>query len=113
MFPRLRDRLGEALDTVVDFSTLGEYRLPRISEPCNRVAPTFGWEVSAAHAAGDAGAGTARRTVAGGAAALHGNASRRALLGAPAATPAARRQRRPGAPPPPEQVCLAHQPARS
>jgi hypothetical protein len=109
MFPRLRDRLGEALDTVVDFSTLGEYRLPRISEPCNRVAPTFGWEVSVANAAGDAGAGTARRTVAGGAAALHGDAFGRALLGASAATPAARRllrARRPGAPPPPEQPCL-------
>jgi hypothetical protein len=108
MFPRLRDRLEVALDTVVDFSTLGEYRLADSPEPCNRVAPTFGWEVSAAQAVGDAGAGSARRTVAGGAAALHGGASGRALLGVPAATPAARRRRarRPGAPPPPEQACV-------
>ncbi|MGH2716440.1 MAG: hypothetical protein ACRDM7_21655, partial [Thermoleophilaceae bacterium] len=27
MFPQLRERLGSALDLVVEFSTLGEYRL--------------------------------------------------------------------------------------
>jgi hypothetical protein len=116
MFPRLRDRFGAALDTVVEFSTLGEYRLgasapasasarPAVSD--NRVGPISGWEVSPAVAGEDPGTVTTRRTVAGGAAALHGNASRRALLGASAATPAARRQRRPGAPAPPERVCLA------
>src|SRR5215211_189006 len=120
MFPRLRDRFGAALDTVVEFSTLGEYRLgasaptPASARPAvsdNRVGPSSGWEVSPAAAAEDPGTVTTRRTVAGGAAALHGNASRRALLGAPAATPAARRRRRPGAPPPPEQICLTQQSA--
>ena len=28
MFPRFRERLGTAVDLVVEFSTLGEYRLP-------------------------------------------------------------------------------------
>lgn len=121
MFPRLRDRFGAALDTVVEFSTLGEYRLgasapaPASALPAdsdNRVGPISGWEVLPASSAGeDPGTVTTRRTVAGGAAALHGIAARRALLGAPAATPAARRQRRPGAPPPPEQLCLFEQSA--
>jgi hypothetical protein len=134
MFPRLRDRFGAALDTVVEFSTLGEYRLgvPASSPPSALPAvpehwagPHFGWEAPAALAAGDAGTDEARRTVAGGAAALHGDAPGRALLGASAATPAARRplshrprrplshrprralerRRRPGAPLPPEQAC--------
>jgi hypothetical protein len=120
MFPRLRDRFGAALDTVVEFSTLGEYRLgasapaPASALPAdsdNRVGPISGWEVLPAFAGEDPGTVTTRRTVAGGAAALHGIAARRALLGAPAATPAARRQRRPGAPPPPEQLCLFEQSA--
>ena len=117
MFPRLRDRFGAALDTVVEFSTLGEYRLgapapaPASARPAasDRVELDSGWEAPPTLVGGDAGTGSTHRTVAGGAAALHGNASRRALLGAPAATPAARRQRRPGTPPPPEQVCLAQQ----
>jgi hypothetical protein len=128
MFPRLRDRFGAALDSVVEFSTLGEYRfgapasspasaLPAVPE--HRAGPHFGWEATPASAGGDAGADEARRIVAGGAAALHGDAPGRALLGASAATPAARRplshrpglglerRRRPGAPPPPEQPCLS------
>jgi hypothetical protein len=128
MFPRLRDRFGAALDTVVEFSTLGEYRfgaplapMPASAQPAvsDRVDPSSGWEVSPAGAGEDAGEGQTRRTVAGGAAALHGDASRRALLGVSAATPAARRrlahrgratvdrQRRPGAPSPAEQLCLS------
>jgi hypothetical protein len=121
MFPRLRDRFGAALDTVVEFSTLGEYRLgapapaPASARPSasERVVPDSGWEARSARAGRDAGTGSAHRTVAGGAAALHGNASRRALLGAPAATPAASRRRRPGAPQPAEQVCLAQKAARA
>ena len=125
MFPRLRDRFGAALDTVVEFSTLGEYRLgafapePASARPAvsDRAGTAFGWEVPPASPGGDAGAALAHRTVAGGAAALHGNAHGRALLGAPAATPAARcrlpvprpRPRRPGSPAPVEQLCLFEQ----
>ncbi|MFL6252464.1 MAG: hypothetical protein ACJ75N_18430, partial [Actinomycetes bacterium] len=64
MFPRLRDRFGAALDTVVEFSTLGEYRLgasapsptgarPTVSD--NRAEPASGWEVSPAVAGEDPG----------------------------------------------------------
>src|SRR4051794_18896108 len=127
MFPRLRDRFGAALDTVVEFSTLGEYRLgasapasasaqPAVSEG---VGPSFGWEAAPATPDADAGAGPAHRTVAGGAAAFHGDAFGRALHGTPAATPAAGRprehlarqrvvrRRRPGTPRPAEQGCLS------
>jgi hypothetical protein len=128
MFPRLRDRFGAALDSVVEFSTLGEYRfgatasspagaLPAV--PAHWAGPNFGWEAPPALADGDAGADEARRIVAGGAAALHGDAHGRALLGASAATPAARRRlshrprlalerrRHRGSPVPPEQPCLS------
>jgi hypothetical protein len=128
MFPGLRDRLGAALDTVVEFSTLGEYRLGASASspasalpavPEHRVGPRFGWEALPAVPDGDAGSDPTRRTVAGGAATLHGDAPGRALLGASAATPAARRplahrprlaserRRRPCAPLRPEQVCLS------
>jgi hypothetical protein len=131
MFPRLRDRFGAALDTVVEFSTLGEYRLgafapaPAGALPADsdRAANDSGWEASPAAAGGDTGAVAARRTVAGGAAALHGDAQGceaqgRALLGASAATPAARcrlpasrwRDRRSGSATPLEQLCLLEQP---
>jgi hypothetical protein len=83
MFPQLRQRIGPALDLIVEFSTLGEYRLD--ADGVLRPAGAF------AHASerapqlggiGDSVAGRAavRRIVAGGAAGL-----------APAATPAARR----------------------
>ena len=128
MFPRLRDRFGAALDTVVEFSTLGEYRVgaslalaPSGAQPAvsDRVGPISGWEASPAESGEDAGADQTHRTVAGGAAALHGNAPGRALLGASAATPAASRRlahgprpvveraRRPGSPAPPPQDCLS------
>jgi hypothetical protein len=129
MFPRLRDRFGAALDTVVEFSTLGEYRfgayasLPASAlpaDPENRAGTQSGWEALPAVSGGDAGTDQARRTVAGGAATLPGDAFGRALLGASAATPAARRpqshrrpaltierERRPGAPRPAEQPCLS------
>jgi hypothetical protein len=83
MFPQLRQRIGPALDLIVEFSTLGEYRLDTegVLRPASALAhaseraPQLG-------GAGDSLAGRAavRRIVAGGAAGL-----------APAATPAARR----------------------
>lgn len=83
MFPQLRQRIGPALDLIVEFSTLGEYRLDAdgvlrhasaLAHAPER-APQLG-------GAGDSVAGRAavRRIVAGGAAGQ-----------APAATPAARR----------------------
>ena len=83
MFPQLRQRFGPALDLIVEFSTLGEYRLDAngVLRPASALAhapervPQLG-------GAGDSVAGRAavRRIVAGGAVGL-----------APAATPAARR----------------------
>jgi hypothetical protein len=79
MFPQLRERFGSALDLVVEFSTLGEYRLGA-DHPL------------AAQAA-------VRRIVAGGAAG-------KVPVATPAARRLAR-ARRPGAPAAPEQLCLA------
>jgi hypothetical protein len=112
MFPRFREQIGTALDLIVEFSTLGEYRL---------AADGTGASGAPADAPGQApqmgGAGPSldlraavRRTVAGGATGT-----------VPVATPAARRlarqratapQRtrariRSGAPRAPEQLCLA------
>jgi hypothetical protein len=84
MFPQLRERFGSALDLVVEFSTLGEYRLgadgavwpaSALAPPPER-APQLG-------GAGDhplAAQAAVRRIVAGGAAGT-----------VPVATPAARR----------------------
>jgi hypothetical protein len=125
MFPRFREQIGTALDLIVEFSTLGEYRLG--------VTPTPGAACAPADAPGQAprlgGAGeiaeraAVRRNVAGGAAGI-----------VPVATPAARRhvvtggaqadrrrasepharsehrhrrRTRKGAPVAPEQLCLA------
>ena len=98
MFPRFREQIGTALDLIVEFSTLGEYRL---------AADMPGAASAPADAPGQApqlgGAGThalraaVRRTVAGGATGM-----------VPVATPAARRLRGScGAPQPGEQLCLA------
>jgi hypothetical protein len=117
MFPQLRERFGSALDLVVEFSTLGEYRLGADGAvwPASALAlpperdPQLG-------GAGDhplAAQAAVRRIVAGGAAGH-----------VPVATPAARRlacrgerrhreqparrpKHRPGAPAAPEQLCLA------
>ena len=106
MFPRFREQIGTALDLIVEFSTLGEYRLA-VDGPGAAGAP--------ADAPGQApqlgGAGTphalraaVRRTVAGGATGRP--AHRRSQV--PVATPAARRLRGScGAPAPGEQLCLA------
>jgi hypothetical protein len=106
MFPGLRQRFDTALDLIVEFSTLGEYRL---------AAPAAGGPASApvaavAEAAGTAGcapmssvpgprmggagghaARSADQQVAGGAAASARGAAVRAPLRGAAATPAARR----------------------
>ena len=105
MFPGLRQRFDTALDLIVEFSTLGEYRL---------AAPAAGGPASApvaavAEAAGSAGcapmsqqgprmggaggyaARSADQQVVGGAAATARGAAVRAPLRGAAATPAARR----------------------
>ena len=83
MFPQLRQRIGPALDLIVEFSTLGEYRLDvdGVLRPASALAPAPE-RVPQLGGAGESVAGRAavRRIVAGGAAGL-----------APAATPAARR----------------------
>jgi hypothetical protein len=83
MFPQLRQRIGPALDLIVEFSTLGEYRLDAdgVLRPASALAPASE-RAPQLGGAGDSVAGRAavRRIVAGGAAGL-----------APAATPAARR----------------------
>jgi hypothetical protein len=107
MFPQLRQRLGPALDMVVEFSTLGEYRLGAdgVVHPASALVSA----VEGPPQLGGAGdhpialRAAVRHTVAGG-----------AVGGLPAATPAARRARavRParvrrhvtGAP---EQLCFA------
>jgi hypothetical protein len=83
MFPQLRQRIGPALDLIVEFSTLGEYRLD--VDGVLRPASAFAHapeRVPQLGGAGESLAGRAavRRIVAGGAAGL-----------APAVTPAARR----------------------
>jgi hypothetical protein len=135
MFPQLRERIGPALDIVVEFSTLGEYRLdadgvlcpasalvpdtrerpaspgvePRPASPgVKRVSPEREPQLGGA-GVDDVARAAVRRIVAGGAAG-----------GAPVATPAARRlrghadaprgERRPSRrqrPVRPEQLCLA------
>lgn len=88
MFPRLKDRIGTALDIVVEFSTLGEYRLAASSAPgaAGALAAVF----EPAPRRGGIGSSltdvAVERIVAGGAA-----VSRSESLGTPAATPAARR----------------------
>jgi hypothetical protein len=83
MFPQLRQRIGPALDLIVEFSTLGEYRLDAdgVLRPASALAPASE-RAPQLGGAGDpiAGRAAVRRIVAGGAAGL-----------TPAATPAARR----------------------
>ena len=96
MFPRLKDRIGNALDILVDFSTLGEYGLAASSAPGSAGA-TFAAVLEPASRRGGIGSSltdvAVERIVAGGAA-----ASRNEGLRTPAATPAARRPARPGWP---------------
>ena len=117
MFERLKDRIGTALDCLVEFSTLGEYRLP---------APAGGSAIapppSASHGSGLGGHELAVAAVP--EAATHrvsgGPACRTVAVGAignrPVATPAARRRgerpvqrrrQRHGVPRAAEQPCLS------
>ena len=106
MFPRFREQIGTALDLIVEFSTLGEYRLAVEAIPGAAGVPAD----APGHAPQLGGAGShalraaVRRTVAGG-----------PTGSTPVATPAARRRRAPrsnartrrGAPVAAEQLCLA------
>jgi hypothetical protein len=92
MFPQLRQRFGPALDLLVEFSTLGEYRLDADGVLCPASALAHAPErAPQLGGAGDTVVARAavRRIVAGGAVGL-----------TPAATPAARR----AAAPPPKRV---------
>jgi hypothetical protein len=135
MFPQLRERFGSALDLVVEFSTLGEYRLGADGAvwPASALAPPPERPPQLG-GAGDhplAAQAAVRRIVAGGAAGkvpVATPAARRlvdasataARRPAPARSSSAcdgeRRHReqqarrpkpRPGAPAAPEQLCLA------
>jgi hypothetical protein len=110
MFPSLRERIGPALDLLVEFSTLGEYRLDAdgVLRHASALAPAP--EAPGEPQLGGAGVddvarAAVRRIVAGGAAGR-----------APVATPAARRLHATAQPrprrghvltPPGEQLCLA------
>ncbi|HYN52876.1 MAG TPA: hypothetical protein VES62_18295 [Thermoleophilaceae bacterium] len=100
MFPQLRERIGPALDLIVEFSTLGEYRLNADGVLC--AASALARAPECEPQMGGAGVPNAARA-----------AVSRIVAGAaagttPAASPAARRpncERKPvGAP---EQLCLA------
>ena len=101
MFPALRQRFDAALDLIVEFSTLGEYRLAapaadgRASAPVAAVADEAPTESSGrGPRMGGAGVRVARsadQQVVGGAAATARGAAVRAPLRGAAATPAARR----------------------
>jgi hypothetical protein len=125
MFPQLRERFGSALDIVVEFSTLGEYRLGADGAvwPASALTPAPEREPQLG-GAGDhplAAQAAVRRIVAGGAAGrtpVATPAARRLAEGAAASgcgerrhrgpEPRPRRQRaRLGAPTAPEQLCLA------
>jgi hypothetical protein len=131
VFPGLRQRLGAALDLVVEFSTLGEYRLPaHLADGLAGAPPAASDRDPRLGGAGDRAARAADRIVAVGAAAPERGPRTGSVLGGAAATPAARRPspgrcagparpraadatprarpvRRGGAAAPPEQRCLA------
>jgi hypothetical protein len=118
MFPRFSEQLGTALDLIVEFSTLGEYRVGAHRADRTASAPAVAPDRAPqlGGAGSPAGRAAVRRTVAGG-----------ATGATPVATPAARRalspdlgchgdrrrttagepRRRRGAPAAPEQLCLA------
>jgi hypothetical protein len=116
MFPRLRERLGSALDLVVELSTLGEYRLDALPG----TSSAEGAQPAAARPA--PGLGGAGRT-SGVFPAAGPTGTSVATASVPRATPAARRvaarargghatrvgqgrRTRDGAVEPPEQACL-------
>jgi hypothetical protein len=91
MFPRLRETLGTALDLVVEFSTLGEYRLDAIGAPDPAGAPAAALEPTSQRGGNGLVAAVAAERFAAGGAATSGT------LRASAATPAARRLQANGA----------------
>lgn len=111
MFERLKDRLGTALDCLVEFSTLGEYRLPAPAGSSASAPPP-----SSSHGSGLGGHESSGIAHPGAppARAVGGPACRTVAVEAigrvPVATSAARRQpvrrRRPGVPQAAEQPCL-------
>ena len=105
MFPRLREQIGTALDLIVEFSTLGEYRLEAAGHGASGApAEAPGQAPQLGGAGSQALRAAVRRTVAGG-----------PTGHVPVATPAARRlrDRRPAprtrrpTPAGHEQLCLA------
>ena len=113
MFERLKDRIGTALDCLVEFSTLGEYRLAAPVATGSASAPppssSHGSGLGGHELSGNAHPGATSARAAG------GPACRTVAVGAigslPVATSAARRPstrpgRRPGTPAVAEQPCL-------
>ena len=104
MFPRFREQIGTALDLIVEFSTLGEYRLDVTGHgAAGAPAEAPGQAPQLGGAGSQALRAAVRRTVAGG-----------PIGHVPVATPAARRLREPRpavtrrpAPAGAEQLCLA------
>ncbi len=92
MFPGFRDRIGAALDLIVEFSTLGEYGLAA-SAAGSPSAPLSGSEQGPrlGGAGGDVARAAGRRNVVGGAAASGRGSVPSAPHPGAAATPAARR----------------------
>jgi hypothetical protein len=114
MFPGLRQRFDDALDLIVEFSTLGEYRLaaPVAGGPTSALVDSPSGRAPRLGGAGHRAARAADRQVAKGPVVIARGAAGRASLRGTAATPAARRlmaarTRRPGTPAAPEQLCLA------
>jgi hypothetical protein len=109
MFPRLRDRLGTALDLVVEFSTLGEYTTaaPGAAVHTSATPAVSAHDGPALGGAGvRAGGAPGRRIVAAATPAARRLQNRRERQ---AACQAARTDRctQGGAPPPVQQPCLA------
>ena len=94
MFPSLRERFDTALDLIVEFSTLGEYRLaaPAADGPASapvaaKAAPMSSEQGPRMGGAGGHAARSADQQVVGGAAATARGAAVRAPLRGAAATP--------------------------
>jgi hypothetical protein len=112
MFPRFREQFGTALDLIVEFSTLGEYRLgAEILGASSTPADAPGQAPQLGGVSAQALRAAVRRTVAGGATGSTPVATpaARRLAGCDhrSPRPAARSRARKTAATPPEQLCLA------
>jgi hypothetical protein len=111
MFPRFREQIGTALDLIVEFSTLGEYRLEAAgSGAAGAPADAPGQAPQLGGAGAHALRAAVRRTVAGGATGLPPvatPAARRCLEAAAGSRTPRPRVRRGGSPRAQEQLCLA------